>query len=116
MTVELLAAFDRLPALKGRIEERPPPAAWAEYGPCWVVVSGRMSRNGYPRVSCKRRKERVVHRVLWELLVGPIEPGLLLDHKCRVRACCNPAHLEPVTPRTNTHRGQAVLFRKLACE
>lgn len=35
---------------------------------------------------------------------GPIEPGLQLDHLCRVRTCVNPAHLEPVTVRENARR------------
>jgi DNA-binding XRE family transcriptional regulator len=34
-----------------------------------------------------------------------IPEGLQLDHLCRVRCCVNPAHLEPVTNRENSHRG-----------
>jgi hypothetical protein len=50
------------------------------------------------------------HRVVYVLLVGEIPEGLILDHKCRVRWCCNPEHLEPVTVQVNTIRGEAVLF------
>jgi len=32
--------------------------------------------------------------------------SLVLDHLCRVRACCNPAHLEVVTNRVNILRGE----------
>lgn len=31
--------------------------------------------------------------------------GLQIDHKCRNRACCNPAHLEAVTVAVNVQRG-----------
>lgn len=48
------------------------------------------------------------HRVSYELLVGPIPPGLELDHLCRNRKCVNPAHLEPVTHRENGLRGVGV--------
>lgn len=44
------------------------------------------------------------HRWIYTQRVGPIPEGMQLDHLCRVRACANPAHLEPVTSRQNTMR------------
>lgn len=41
----------------------------------------------------------------YEMLVGPIPKGLVIDHLCRVRNCVNPAHMEPVTMAENTYRG-----------
>lgn len=56
-----------------------------------------------------------VHRVNYELHTGQrIAPGLLLDHRCRWHPCIDPLHLEPVTTQINTHRGNAVLFSKVA--
>jgi hypothetical protein len=42
---------------------------------------------------------------MYQLLVGPIPEGLQLDHLCRNKVCCNPDHLEAVTPKENVHRG-----------
>lgn len=55
-----------------------------------------------------------VHRAVYELLVGPIPFGYVLDHLCRNRACCNPAHLEPVTQAENLRRA-GVNRRKTHC-
>ena len=77
---------------------------------CWIW-QGELNRNGYGTLRIKGRR-KMVHRIVYEALVGPIPPGLLLDHTCRRRSCCNPKHLEPVTPLVNTLRGEAKLFEK----
>ena len=77
--------------------------------PCWLWT-GRQNRNGYGRLRLNGR-EPVAHRAAWECVIGPVPNGLLLDHLCRVRLCCRPDHLEPVTPLVNTMRGEAVLFK-----
>lgn len=52
------------------------------------------------------------HRFSYERAVGPIPAGLQIDHLCRVRACVNPAHLEPVTCGENVRRSWAAMPRK----
>jgi hypothetical protein len=47
------------------------------------------------------------HRVAYEHFVGPIPDGYHIDHLCRNPSCCNPAHLEPVTPGENVRRGNS---------
>lgn len=79
---------------------------------CWLW-QGELNRNGYGRVWVNG-KRLMVHRVVWETLRGPIAAGLVLDHLCRQRACCNPDHLDPVTVRENTLRGEAKLFKPRA--
>lgn len=84
--------------------------------PCWECY-GRPNRNGYQRIYDRVFKvERVAHRVAYEYINGPIPSGFLLDHLCRLRSCIRPDHLEPVTHKVNTIRGEAVLFRSMVCE
>lgn len=71
---------------------------------CWIWTGARSS-TGYGNVWHGGRY-RPAHRVAFELLIGPIPDGLHLDHLCRVRACVNPAHLEPVTCKENVRRGE----------
>lgn len=76
-----------------------------EAGGCWVW-QGRKSRNGYGRISV-RGVERAVHRVTFMLFGGVLFDQEVVDHRCRNRSCCNPEHLEAVTVRENTRRGDA---------
>lgn len=70
---------------------------------CWLWTAST-DRYGYGRCSTPGRKVAKAHRVIYALLVG--DPGEMLDHLCRVPACVNPEHLEPVTNRENQLRGQ----------
>lgn len=72
-------------------------------GGCWLWEAGT-DRGGYGRFEGDGH-EVAAHRWSYEDAVGPIVPGLDLDHLCRVRRCVNPAHLEPVTRQVNLLRG-----------
>lgn len=84
---------------------------------CWVYV-GRDNGCGYAQVQVDRKRShgtargtailKLVHRVAYEHLVGPIPEGLVIDHLCRVRKCVNPDHLEAVTYAENNRRALAV--------
>lgn len=72
---------------------------------------------GYGKVSYRARVWRV-HRLLYIELVDTIPPSLEIDHLCKVRACANVAHLEPVTHEMNVLRGDSPLAlhaRKTHC-
>lgn len=71
---------------------------------CWVLSIKDRTRGGYSLLRFRGR-HGLAHRMTYEHLVGPIPEGLVLDHLCRNRACCNPDHLEPVSLRENLLRG-----------
>jgi hypothetical protein len=72
---------------------------------CWLWTAGR-TRGGYPTFAPRHGESRLVHRLAYELLVGPIPEGLTLDHLCKRPLCVNPEHLEPVTQRENLMRSR----------
>lgn len=85
---------------------------------------GRVCPEGYGKVTVDGQ-ERYVHRLTYQLLVGPIPRGWEVDHVCHTsaiargecgsgpcehRACYEPAHLEAVSSRENSIRGAHPLF------
>ena len=81
---------------------------------CWLWT-GYRNRMGYGQFG----RNEPAHRVAYELLVGPIPDGLVLDHLCRNPPCVNPDHLEPVTNVENLQRGvgpSAQNARKARCK
>lgn len=82
--------------------------------PCVRPPAGASANgNGYFRVKQAGRR-RYAHRVAYEVVHGPISAGLVIDHLCRNRWCCNPDHLEPVTNSTNILRGTGASARNAA--
>jgi hypothetical protein len=86
---------------------------------CWLWL-GALDGKGYGQAKIiGTRRQAQVHRTVYELAFGPIGAGLVLDHKCRIRCCCNPDHLDPVTHQINILRGTAPTARhaaKLFCD
>lgn len=78
-------------------------------GDCWLWT-GPLNQDGYGRFWDGKRVRRT-HKWAYEYLVGAVPLGFELDHLCRVTACVNPDHLEPVTHAENMRRGIAG-FRK----
>lgn len=79
----------------------------------------RLSQDGYGAAWDPAKKKMVrAHRMVYEDIIGPIPPGLVLDHLCRNPSCVNPTHLEPVTDRENIMRGigpTALAAQKTCC-
>lgn len=74
-------------------------------GPCWVW-EGFKNDEGYGRIKY-RKKSYLTHRLSYILCLGPIQEGLQIDHLCRNTGCCNPEHIEAVTPKVNANRSRA---------
>lgn len=76
---------------------------------CWIWT-GYVDQNGYGSTYLGFRADNThrtafAHRVAYLAFRGPIPPELELDHRCRLRCCVNPDHLEPVTGKINQKRG-----------
>lgn len=100
---------------------------------CWPAPEnvGTITDEGYVRLTVSGRRV-YAHRLSYEIHVGPIPPGLTIDHQChnedvnceggpqcRHRRCINPVHLEVATIVANSMRGNcppAQNARKTACK
>lgn len=98
--------------LTARIMERMTVTACGYLTACWL--SDRAAQpNGYTKIGVRGRTW-LTHRLAYEVMVGPIPDGLVIDHLCRQRACVNPDHLEPVTNRENLLRGETLTAAEAA--
>jgi len=59
--------------------------------------------DGYGRVKLKG-KATSAHRVFYEMYKGPVPEGMVLDHLCGRKDCCEPEHLEAVSTAENSSR------------
>ncbi len=90
----------------------------AENG-CWHWNQGGTGNKGYFTMHLAG-KDYPVHRLAYELFVGPIPTGMVIDHACHTRdsscfagngclhrRCVRPDHLQPVDQATNVQLGRS---------
>lgn len=65
------------------------------------TLSYKKSQKGGHTLMKVDRKQKLAHRVSWELFVGPIGEGLQVNHKCRNPKCVNIRHLYLGTQKEN---------------
>lgn len=73
---------------------------------CWLWTggdSGAGRGGGYGRFTIRGRSV-AAHRWAYAAFVGRLRRGAQVDHKCRLRCCVNPDHLEQVSHRENQRR------------
>lgn len=75
-----------------RVEVGAPDACWPWRGGC--------TKKGYGEIRVGK-KMVYAHRVAYERASGPIPEGKIILHKCDVRICCNPSHMEVGTRADN---------------
>ena len=78
--------------------------------PCLERPDIAKDSHGYTQIQFQR-KSRLVHRMVYEIMVGPIGKNLYVLHKCDNSACIAPKHLHEGTPQDNMNekveRGRA---------
>lgn len=76
------------------------------FGPCWIWQGG-LHDKGYGRFYLGKdpvddsKIWAYSHRISFEHFIGIPKPGYIVDHRCNVKTCCNPVHLQPVTNAEN---------------
>lgn len=80
---------------------------------CWLIHTS-LDKDGY-HVASYRGKAVRAHNKIFIILKGEIPEGMVIDHLCRNRNCCNPEHLEAVPPKENIQRGKSHNGEKTHC-
>jgi hypothetical protein len=104
---------------------RPPTPAIDRFWPkvkklengCWRWIA-QIDEDGYGRFYWDDRIGGYAHQFAYQHFVGPLDPTLTVDHKCRHRWCVNPKHLRQIPNLDNVMTGVgvgAVNARKTHC-
>lgn len=82
---------------------------------CWEWIGNKYG-GGYGRVRNAGTHQRA-HRLVYELLRGPIPAGYGLHHNCKNKWCVRPGpeHCMPVTAATHADNAQALRRAKTHC-
>lgn len=67
---------------------------------CWIPLL-KKRKDGYTVFSVKSRYEYLGHRLSFSIFNSDLVSGLVIDHICRNKSCCNPDHLRQVTQEVN---------------
>ena len=88
--------------IKDKILPEPNSGCWLWEGYCSPYGYGWAYGTTTAKIGAQ---SQLAHRLVYELIRGPIDGDMVLDHLCHTRCCVNPEHLEQVTLPENTRRG-----------
>ncbi len=82
---------------------------------CWSWT-GALSQAGYAylHIGGRKGKRFLVHRILYELLIGPIPENKELHHLCENPYCVRPDHQEPVSRHDHLLKGKTIIAHSAA--
>lgn len=82
---------------------------------CWLWIDS-LNGSGYGGIRCGS-VYMMAHRSAFEVFRGAIPTGYDVDHRCRLRCCVNPDHLDAVPHAVNIARGDSGInnARKTHC-
>jgi hypothetical protein len=88
-------------------------------GGCWLYggtprADGYICCRGFDPLDSPAERTTYAHRLIYLILCGPIPKGMTIDHKCKVRHCVNPDHLEVVTIAENRRRARKITREQIA--
>lgn len=88
---------------------------------CWIWTGGycgTMGRGGYGNFT-EFGKKILCHRWFFEQFIKKLEPNQHIHHLCEQTRCCNPWHLQPLSPGEHNLIGNgspAINARKTHCK
>ncbi len=80
---------------------------------CWLYQGG-LFENGYGQFYVDGKNVQA-HRYAYKVFKGKLRKNRVIDHLCRRKQCVNPEHLEQVTNKVNTNRGERANLLKMFC-
>ncbi len=92
---------------------------WQSPDGCWVWTLTR-NKTGYGviRIGGRKGNTVLVHKLAYELYIGEVPKDWDLHHLCANKLCCNPAHIELLSPQEHFLRGNhpyAIAHRNGTC-
>lgn len=85
--------------------------SFPEWTDCWLWARRSTTAAGYGQL-WSGETNQYAHRLSWSFSGGQVPVGYELDHRCKIRNCVNPSHLQAIPRRENRAQGNATQRRR----